>query len=232
MIETLKAYWQFLQKPKYLRFSKDKKMLVKDFLWLLLLDLLFMSFIIGIYYGLSTLKLIEAYEEKVDIIKKYGFFGALFIGCILAPMIEEFIFRWHLTKKYVSIYFVCFTLALVATYMLQLEDLGWPIFIIFIILSFIIHRYFKRMSTSKRHKIYYQLYPYLFYYTSLLFGLIHISNIKGLTITDPTFLIFTTSQAFGGLSMGYIRVKYGLIYSIMLHACFNLIAISLDFLFS
>ena len=41
MIETLKTYWQFLKKPKRLRFNKDKKTLVRDFFWLLLLDLTF-----------------------------------------------------------------------------------------------------------------------------------------------------------------------------------------------
>jgi len=232
MIQTLTTYWQFLKKPKYLRFSKDKKMLANDFVWLLLLDLIFTCFIIGIYYSLSSIKLIETYEEKVDLFETYGFFGALFMASILAPLAEESIFRWQLTKRYASIYFVCLTLALIVIYLSKREDLQWSIVVFFLILSFIIHRYIKRIRISKRHQLYHRLYPYLFYYTSLLFGLIHFSNIKGLTLSDPTFLIFTSTQAFGGLSMGYIRVKHGLFYSILLHSTFNLIVFLMEFLFS
>lgn len=119
MIETLTTYWLFLKKPKPLRFSKNNKILLNDFLGLLLLDVLFTSFIIGIYYSLSKIILIDTYEEKVDYVKTYGFWGALFMVCILAPVTEEVIFRWQLTKKYAGIYFVCFTLALLAIYLLQ-----------------------------------------------------------------------------------------------------------------
>ena len=232
MIETLKTYWQFLKKPKRLRFNKDKKTLVRDFFWLLLLDLTFTCFIIGVYYSLSAFKLIETYEEKVDLYKRYGFFGALFMACILAPLVEESIFRWQLTKKYASIYFIFITLSLLVTYLIKQEELQLPLVVLFLILSFVIHRYFRRMSISKMHQLYDRLYPYLFYYTSLLFGIIHFSNVKGLTLSNPDFLIFTSTQAFGGLSMGYMRVKHGLSYAILLHSTFNLIVFLPQFLFS
>ncbi|WP_420712341.1 type II CAAX prenyl endopeptidase Rce1 family protein [Pedobacter sp. SL55] len=74
-------------------------------------------------------------------------------------------------------------------------------------------------------------YPFLFYYTAIVFGLIHLSNYKDLTVSDPSFVLYIASQTFGGLSLGYLRIKYGLTYSILFHAFFNLIVFSLAILF-
>ncbi|WP_317172487.1 type II CAAX prenyl endopeptidase Rce1 family protein [Pedobacter foliorum] len=73
-------------------------------------------------------------------------------------------------------------------------------------------------------------YVFLFYYTAILFGYIHIANTKELTMADPSFVLYIGSQIFGGLSMGYLRVKYGLKYGILLHAAFNFIAVPLALL--
>ncbi|WP_403001974.1 CPBP family glutamic-type intramembrane protease [Pedobacter suwonensis] len=77
-----------------------------------------------------------------------------------------------------------------------------------------------------------QSFGYLFYYSAIIFGLIHLTNIKDLTLSDPVFIIFVISQFFSGLSMGYMRIKYGLINSILLHSIFNFIMILLEFFFS
>ena len=232
MIKTLSAYWHFLKRPELLKLSKDKKTLVKDFYWLLLLDLLFVAIVFSIYYGFSHFRIIKEYKEEVDVLKKYGIYGALFIGGIIAPLTEEFLFRWHLRKRYFTIYFVCFSMALIVGYFIHSSYLNWPIFIVFLIISLILHSYFKRISTTRKQRFWMKLYPYIFYYTALVFGLVHLTNIKGLTLADPAFLFFVSSQVFGGLSMGYLRIKHGLIYSILFHACFNLIAILLEFFFS
>ncbi|MFD2285414.1 hypothetical protein GJU39_04510 [Pedobacter petrophilus] len=55
---------------------------------------------------------------------------------------------------------------------------------------------------------------------------------KYLRFSKDKKMLIKETQAFRGLSRGYIRVKHGLVYSILLPASFNLIAILLDFLFS
>jgi hypothetical protein len=77
----------------------------------------------------------------------------------------------------------------------------------------------------KAVKLFRGYYVFLFYYTAVIFGYVHISNIKGLTIADLSFVLYISSQLFGGLTMGYIRLKYGLGYSMLFHGCFNAIAI-------
>ncbi|SFA42674.1 CAAX protease self-immunity [Pedobacter suwonensis] len=186
----------------------------------------------GIYYTLLHFEIIDEYVEKFDILKKLGLTVALLIACILAPLLEESLFRWHLRSKYLSIYFVCFTLALIADYFINSPFLKWPIYTFFFFISLIIRGYFKRMDIRKKVVFQRQSFGYLFYYSAIIFGLIHLTNIKDLTLSDPVFIIFIISQFFSGLSMGYMRIKYGLIYSILLHSIFNFIMILLEFFFS
>lgn len=60
-----------------------------------------------------------------------------------------------------------------------------------------------------------------FYTIAILFGYIHISNYE----LTPSVLLFSplliAPQAFVGLYLGFIRVKFGLLWSIALHACYN-----------
>jgi membrane protease YdiL (CAAX protease family) len=232
MIQTRSTFWQFLKKPKLLKLSKDNKSLWRDMLWLLILDLLFASLVMATYYILAHFKIIKEYVEKIDLLKKYGFITSLFIACIIAPTIEEFLFRWQLRKKYLPIYFVCFTFALISAYFINSKYLTWSIYIFFLLVALIFHGYFKRMNVRKRLVFQQRSFGYLFYYSAIIFGLIHLSNIKGLTLSDPAFIIFVISQAFTALSLGYLRIKYGLLYSILLHCFFNFVMITLEFFLS
>ena len=231
MIQTLSAFWQFLKKPKPLKLSKDNKSLWRDMLWLLILDLLFAGLIMITYCILVHFKVIKEYIEEIDLLKKYGLIATLFIACIFAPIVEEFLFRWHLTKKYIPIYFVCFTLGLIANYFIKSSYLIWPIYIFFLLVALVVQVYFKRIGIRKRLVFQQQSFVYLFYYSAIIFGLTHLTNIKGLTLSDPAFIIFVISQAFAGLSLGYLRIKYGLLYSILLHCFLNFVMVTLEILF-
>lgn len=60
-----------------------------------------------------------------------------------------------------------------------------------------------------------------FYIVAILFGYIHISNYE----LTPSVILFSplliAPQAFVGLYLGFIRIRFGLIWSIALHACYN-----------
>lgn len=69
-----------------------------------------------------------------------------------------------------------------------------------------------------------------FYVLAILFGYIHLFNFE---IDNPILLfspILVLPQILGGLSLGYIRTKFGLQWSIFLHAAFNFIMISIALL--
>jgi membrane protease YdiL (CAAX protease family) len=70
-----------------------------------------------------------------------------------------------------------------------------------------------------------------FYAFALLFGLMHISNFE---ITTPVLLlspILLLPQILLGSYLGYIRVRLGLPWSMLLHGCYNGILITMSFYF-
>lgn len=230
MKQSLLEFWHFLRSPQLLRISKDKKMLKRDFLTLFLLDVLFAIVLILVYELFLKLKLIKAYESW-DILKELGLFWGLAIGCILAPIIEEFLFRWQLRKRYASIYF--WFLSIAAIVMSNIEDirLNLLVFTLGLGVAIFSHSLLKKQSQSKQAIFWHTFYPFLFYFSALIFGFVHIGNTKELTLEDPSFVFYISSQILGGLTLGYLRVKYGIRYSILFHACFNGFAFGLALLF-
>ena len=228
--KSLQNFYLFLKNPRLLKKSKDKKQLIKDFIALFLLDLFFAVALVGLFYILLHFNIIKEYVS-IDILKEYGVWGALLIACILAPLIEELIFRWHLRAFYGAIYFSFLSVAGLIVSQVNSAFIQLGILITFIIIAYSIVQFLRRKGRLYSVKIWQKTYPYLFYYTTIIFGLIHLSNFKELTITDPSFILYIASQSFGGLGLGYLRIKYGLVYSMLFHAFFNLAAISLAILF-
>jgi len=67
------------------------------------------------------------------------------------------------------------------------------------------------------------------YTSTLLFGFIHITNYE-LTLRILLFSPFLVApQVFLGFYLGYTRVRFGLLWAIALHACFNGILMSFEF---
>jgi len=67
-----------------------------------------------------------------------------------------------------------------------------------------------------------EFFRYVFYALTLIFGYIHIFNfeINSATLILSPFLV--APQISMGVFLGYIRVRFGLLWSIAFHACYNL----------
>jgi len=70
-----------------------------------------------------------------------------------------------------------------------------------------------------------------FYVFAVLFGLVHISNFKMTTNVLLLAPILVLPQTLLGGYLGYIRVRFGLGWSIALHACYNGILMLITFSF-
>ncbi|QTE22943.1 CPBP family intramembrane glutamic endopeptidase [Polaribacter cellanae] len=73
-------------------------------------------------------------------------------------------------------------------------------------------------------------FKYAFYFFAILFGFVHITNFeKNLSIflLSP---ILVLPQILIGFYLGYIRVRLGLQWSMLLHGCYNGFFIALSFL--
>lgn len=74
-------------------------------------------------------------------------------------------------------------------------------------------------------------YTYYFYFLSIIFGLIHLTNLDSYGYGVILFsLILYSNQIFGALIYGFIRLKMGFIWSIFAHSIFNFLIISIPFL--
>ncbi|MCG1037189.1 CPBP family intramembrane glutamic endopeptidase [Polaribacter sargassicola] len=65
------------------------------------------------------------------------------------------------------------------------------------------------------------LFKYGFYFFSIIFGFIHITNYQITTNVLLLSPILILPQLLVGFYFGYIRIKFGLIWSIYLHGAYN-----------
>lgn len=220
MYESLSAYWQFLKRPRLLRFSKDKTQLRQDFISLLILDYAIAFLVLSTLSILLHYKLIRQYP-MMDLTKEFGLWVTGVLLCIAAPLLEESIFRYQLRIRALSVYFIAFAFACIAISNLTNDYLKFFIFIAFLVLAIVTNSIMGSMSKARAHAVWQKLYGWFFYLTAFIFAYVHLSNTKGLTVADPSFILYILAQLFVGLSLGYLRVKYGLLYSILFHTSYN-----------
>ncbi|MFD2288969.1 CPBP family intramembrane metalloprotease [Pedobacter petrophilus] len=146
---------------------------------------------------------------------------------IFAPIVEELIFRLPLKVSRLNI----FISALMAYFLFYLSHK--PIsslitanelikFVVFISLSILV------LSSLKERFLSFVLHKYFgvyFYALITVFGLLHLTNflsaVPGNLIAFAP--LFAFHQVIVGFFLGYLRLKNGLIWCILLHSLFNLL---------
>ncbi|PYF74399.1 CPBP family glutamic-type intramembrane protease [Pedobacter nutrimenti] len=226
MMETFSAFWQFLKRPDLLHLQKPKNTILKDFLYLSLASFIFGALVTSIKSVLVKYKLIEDYEFHFDLFEK-GVFFALILAGIIAPLLEEYLFRYQLRKWKLAVYFMILLPGVIGASFIDSENIKFVVYILFLILAIFVHVKTEKMSRKTIYSFWRKFYGIHFYCTAVLFGMAHLSNWKGMNLKNPFFIIFILSQTFTGLCLGYIRVKYGIKYSILFHACFNTVLVLL-----
>lgn len=153
-----------------------------------------------------------------------------FMGAVLiAPILEELIFRAQLKRfsgMLLFISFICGALlsAILKTYWAFLVS---PV--IFGIL-FMVYRFTIAGSVTRKFVFWKRVYPWHFHLTAICFALLHLANFqKGLDLL-PFGLLYTLPQLAIGLVLGFTRIFYGLRYSIALHSLYNLFFVTALFI--
>lgn len=169
----------------------------------------------------------EVMKKQTGLITQIGK-AALFVIVILVPFLEELIFRLPLNLKKGSmnftIIFLSFTLIGGGVDKLNLGYWGsgltllWLLSVLIIVMKYMTQEFWDEFKTSK--------FKYVFYMSALVFGLVHIGNFATsdyrLWIFYPFFVLTQLSL---GLFAGSLRMQYGLIWGIFLHALVNLPAV-------
>ena len=161
---------------------------------------------------------------------------------IIAPIIEEFLFRFHLRYGnfiylfllFLAVSVVGFAVATMTTVSFDgFESIvQWakehPIWIAPIIcfgIGLII--FLKEQDRNREHRAVKRFFPYIFYLTAFIFAMLHVSNFtldKSMWLMAPLLVL---PQFILGLYLGYIRMRNNLGYSIFIHAFNNAIPLFL-----
>ncbi|MFY7671477.1 CPBP family intramembrane glutamic endopeptidase [Tenacibaculum sp. MEBiC06402] len=177
MKETFIELINYLKNPVLAKDENtDGKYRMKKFLYLFLICIVTSFAIIPLLSLIENTGLIDASQHSSEILMKNNPGLFIMIGIIVAPIIEEIIFRGPLTLFYNP-------------------------------------KYFKNS----------------FFIFTILFGFIHILNFELTTNALLLSPILVLPQTILGGYLGFIRVKFGLAWSILLHATYNAFFILISF---
>ena len=215
----MNALLNYLKNPVYCSIEKPKLTY--------LLKLYFVYLIAIIPVGIVANSLI-GYFNLNDLKPELSQANLIVYTVLIGPVFEEVLFRLLLrfTKRNLIIFFAVLG-ALSLYYIFQLKVkaviiLSLIMLIIVVFLQFYSRRKIELFISSN--------FKYFFYFTAISFGLLHAFNFTGNISLIITFsLIIGGPQIIAGLILGFIRMKYGIVYSILFHMMINSIAI---FLFS
>lgn len=207
----LTNYLLFLRSPVYV----SKPYAVQ---WREMLTLFALYIAIGFTLGFVIYKI----TEVIHLNHQLEDLGAteIWLAILLIPPIEELLFRiWlRVNRKTLLIlsgifFFLAFLLIPYANYWIMAGVVGVGILIAAIAL-WRKEKYVQNLAA--RH------FGVLFYLSVLIFGLVHIFNYTPLTwqtwLLAPVLVL---PQFIAGSMLGFIRVRYGILYSILFHTAIN-----------
>jgi len=227
----IKQLWDFLIHPTPEKESSNFITKLTRFLVVLGINVAAVAIAVGIQYGLKNLGLIDV--DIIPVIGKTNFFEllALLLSMIfIIPVIEEFAFRLHLVpqKRNINISVIILIVYLTA----QLAYTSKSSFAISIIgslgglLLFGYFVFYNKINDGIK-EVWKNKFRTVFYITALIFGSIHMMNHK-LSVTNLIFApIIVAPQIILGLNAGYLRVKSGFRWGLLLHIVHNFLFIGL-----
>ena len=208
IVMTFHALWRFIKKPVEL--SEDKASLqlkIGTCGALFLIQIPPLLVLMALVGGLEQLGLWD--EDMHSLQKIFQEMEPVLIflfAVIVAPLFEEVIFR--LILKFRSNFLIL-----------------WSIHI-----GVALHLGQKRSLLKTVRKVWGKFYGWIFYLMAVAFGLMHIMNFESSLNIYLLAPILVAPQILIGINLGYLRVRFGLIWSILFHAFYNGILMSIALL--
>jgi hypothetical protein len=142
----------------------------------------------------------------------------IILGLLIAPIFEESLMRLNLVlSKRNIIVFLNTCLGLAVYFLFKGRNFKVILFIIILVVFLIILIYFTQCKSFVIRN-----YRFVFYSTAILFGLLHIFNFNGITLSNIVWTpLLVIPQIIMGLLLGYFRVTYGFIYAVICHSLIN-----------
>ena len=208
IVMTFHALWRFIKKPVEL--SEDKASLQLKIgtcgaLFLIQIPpLLVLMTLVG---GLEQLGLWDEDMHSLQkIFQEMEPVLIFFFAVIMAPLLEEVMFR--LILRFRSNFLILWSIHIGVA--LQLGQ--------------------KRRLLKTARKVWDKFYDWVFYLMTMAFGLMHIMNFEPSLNIYLLAPILVAPQILIGINLGYLRVRFGLIWSILFHAFYNGVLMSIALL--
>jgi membrane protease YdiL (CAAX protease family) len=209
----MKNYLSFIQNPQPFAQNVDNR--VSQFSILLLLN----SCLVIVISYLSRGN-IEAKDTVVDS-------STLIVSALLiAPIIEEFIFRSFLNLK--SVY--SFSIILLMIILLFIANHYFDnIFLLLLSILFVVFVFMFLMIKYHKEVMFFFESKYIFIFWTLTgsFAVFHIYNFTYSNTFD--YVLVFLVYLFTSTILGFIRVNYSLLHSILYHFLYNLLIITSDY---
>lgn len=154
----------------------------------------------------------------------------IFLAVLAAPLIEELLFRSWLTRRWGI--FIVMPVLLVGAAILALKgaepsiisDGGRALILAAILGSFTLYlfRYLQlRREQVILNRAINRIFPFVFWGSCVLFGLMHLANYEGgdMGILLPLIIL---PQFVVGVMLAFIRMRFGLISAMVFHGLYNL----------
>ncbi|PWK28572.1 CAAX prenyl protease-like protein [Arcicella aurantiaca] len=140
-----------------------------------------------------------------------------------APIFEELTFRYALrcSKTAIAVMILMVVWLIVKFTVKSNQDIAFIVGITFSLIPVI--RLAIKPFDNQLEKQWIRFFPFIFHFSAIIFGLMHLTNFEHI---NNYFLAIplVCSQFVSGYVLGFVRMKFGLFYSMGLHAVWNFIA--------
>lgn len=199
---------------------KMTKSIAKLFLWSFLFPVISV-FILHIFH-VTFPNYIQSYGDIVpDIsqnVNETSKWKILLNTCLISPLIEESVFRGNISRN-IKFHYIAigFSLVFLGLTLMNSDYINGYYFIIYSILIYFFFKLNRDNIPLNR----------LLIISSIAFGFLHIYKLdNSLLLNSFSYFVYTIPLIIFGYILGIVRIRYGLIYSIVFHFLKNLLAMS------
>lgn len=156
----------------------------------------------------------------------------VFTGLLLAPVVEEALFRGWMRGQLAALRFAVYGFAafgLFAVSVIAPAQFATPLAVAAAALAFagLIHWGITAQRDTAVPAWFTRHFGWFVWSSTLLFGLIHLGNYEPLM--HPLGVLVVLPQTIGGLLLAYTRTRLGLSAAIAHHAAYNAVYLTLDY---
>ena len=231
----LRDFWRFLKKPDYKEQSQFFSLRAVLLLFLVCSFLHILSILLEVFGFRPLLSSILGGELGRQTQPYYGLADWLIGSLVSAPIFEELAYRCGLRfsplKVAVSVGLITFYWlpfgGTYATRIIEVADqpgfylmLGSALVVGLTAYALLSVPYFKQTAAGWWRRN----FAWVYCFSSLLFGLMHIFNVRDITPTVAGLAVFITfQQIVFSFFNGYVRMRYGFGQAVVQHSLFNLV---------